>query len=281
MGAVIGEMPGDAGEQVLVGFARHQVSVFQRLLAELRQQAVAAAVEHDADAALVLIDLIGMQVRQQRRRAVGIAVAKSYPARTVHLAPPHTTSGPSLNNAHYILWGPGHYDRAFSLAQKQPGCTRKSEDCAGRNAGAGILRAVGWRRAPRNERVCGSCEFGHWPSRRRSVTASARRPQRLTSTARSSSRRKCTICHRLDETGKKKVGPNLWGVVGRPIASAPGFKYSKGLGKHAGKTWTEDNLNAWLTKPRAFAKGTRMAFPGFRKAGQRAVVIAYLRSAVQ
>ena len=94
-------------------------------------------------------------------------------------------------------------------------------------------------------------------------------------------KKKCTICHRLDETGKKKVGPNLWGVVGRPIASAPGFKYSKGLSKHKGKSWTEENLNTWLTKPRAFAKGTRMAFPGFRKAGQRAAVIAYLRSAVQ
>ena len=94
-------------------------------------------------------------------------------------------------------------------------------------------------------------------------------------------KKKCTIYHRLDESGKKRVGPNLWGVVGRPIASAPGFKYSKGLGKHAGKTWTEENLDTWLTKPRAFAKGTRMAFPGFRKAGQRAVVIAYLRSAVQ
>ena len=94
-------------------------------------------------------------------------------------------------------------------------------------------------------------------------------------------KKKCTICHRLDETDKKKVGPNLWGVVGRPIASAPGFKYFKGLGKHAGKTWTEENLDTWLTKPRAFAKGTRMAFPGFRKAGQRAAVIAYLRSAVQ
>ena len=94
-------------------------------------------------------------------------------------------------------------------------------------------------------------------------------------------KKKCTVCHRLDETGKKKVGPNLWGVVGRPIASAPGFKYSKGLGKHKGKSWTEENLNAWLTKPRAFAKGTRMAFPGFRKAGQRAAVIAYLRSAIE
>ena len=94
-------------------------------------------------------------------------------------------------------------------------------------------------------------------------------------------KKKCTTCHRLDETGKKKVGPNLWGVVGRPIASMPGFKYSKGLGKHTGKSWTEENLNAWLTKPRAFAKGTRMAFPGFRKAEQRAAVIAYLRSAVE
>ena len=94
-------------------------------------------------------------------------------------------------------------------------------------------------------------------------------------------KKKCTTCHRLDETGKKKVGPNLWGVVGRPIASLPEFKYSKGLKKHAGKSWTEENLDAWLTKPRAFAKGTRMAFPGFRKAGQRAAIIAYLRSAVE
>ncbi|MCY3672183.1 MAG: cytochrome c family protein [Alphaproteobacteria bacterium] len=94
-------------------------------------------------------------------------------------------------------------------------------------------------------------------------------------------KKKCTTCHRLDETGKKKVGPNLWGVVGRPIASAPGFRYSKELSKHKGKTWTEENLDAWLTKPRAFAKGTRMAFPGFKKAEQRAAVIAYLRSAVE
>ncbi len=94
-------------------------------------------------------------------------------------------------------------------------------------------------------------------------------------------KQKCTVCHRLDDSGKKKVGPNLWGVVGRPIASAPGFKYSKGLGKHKDKTWTEENLDAWLTKPRAFAKGTRMAFPGFRKAEQRAAVIAFLRSAVE
>jgi len=94
-------------------------------------------------------------------------------------------------------------------------------------------------------------------------------------------KKKCATCHRLDETGKKKVGPNLWGAVGRPIASAPGFKYSRALGNHAGKTWTEENLDAWLTRPRAFAKGTRMAFPGFRKAEERAAVIAYLRSAVQ
>ncbi len=94
-------------------------------------------------------------------------------------------------------------------------------------------------------------------------------------------KKKCTVRHRLDETGRKKVGPNLWGAVGRPIASAPSFKYSRGLGKHKGKTWTEENPDAWLTRPRAFAKGARMAFPGFRKAEQRASVIAYPRSAVE
>ena len=94
-------------------------------------------------------------------------------------------------------------------------------------------------------------------------------------------RKKCTICHLLDDTGRKKVGPNLHGVAGRPIASMPGFGYSKALLKHAGKRWTDGNLDAWLTRPRAFAKGTRMAFPGFRKAGDRAAVITYLKEAAQ
>ncbi|MCY4318877.1 MAG: hypothetical protein OXE76_06745 [Alphaproteobacteria bacterium] len=47
---------------------------------------------------------------------------------------------------------------------------------------------------------------------------------------------KSTTCHFLDESGKKKVGPSLSGVVGRPIAAAPGFKYSKGLVKYKGRT---------------------------------------------
>ncbi len=72
-------------------------------------------------------------------------------------------------------------------------------------------------------------------------------------------KQKCATCHLLDESGKKKVGPNLSGVVGRPIAAALGFKYTKRLVKYKRKTWTEENLDAWLTKPRAFAKGTRMA----------------------
>ena len=94
-------------------------------------------------------------------------------------------------------------------------------------------------------------------------------------------RRKCTVRHLLDDTGRKKVGPNLHGVAGRPIASMPGFGYSKALPRHAGKRWTDGSLSAWLTKPRAFAKGTRMAFPGFRKAGDRAAVITYLKEAAQ
>ena len=93
--------------------------------------------------------------------------------------------------------------------------------------------------------------------------------------------KKGTTCHRLDENGRKKAGPNLWDAVGRPIASAPGFDYSKRLGRQGGKAWTGENPDARLTGPRAFAKGARMAFPGFEKTGQRAAVIAYLRSTVE
>ena len=93
--------------------------------------------------------------------------------------------------------------------------------------------------------------------------------------------KKCTIRHLLDDTGGRKVGPDLHGVAGRPIASVPGFGYSKALLRHAAKRWTDGNLGAWPTRPRAFTKGMRMAFPGFRRAGDRAAVITYLKEAAQ
>ena len=74
-----------------------------------------------------------------------------------------------------------------------------------------------------------------------------------------------------------KVGPDLYGVVGRPVASVPGFNYSAAL-KAKGGTWTFDALNTWLTNPRADVPGTAMTFAGIASEKQRADVIAYLNS---
>jgi cytochrome c len=80
-----------------------------------------------------------------------------------------------------------------------------------------------------------------------------------------------------DRGARPKVGPDLYGVVGRPVASVPGFSYSSAL-KALGGTWTFDALNKWLTKPSADAPGTAMTFAGLSNAKQRADVIVYLDS---
>jgi cytochrome c len=80
-----------------------------------------------------------------------------------------------------------------------------------------------------------------------------------------------------DETGLE--GPNLAGVVGRTVASAPDFAYSNGLKAlpaRGYKTWTQAALDAFLTSPEDFAPGTSMTFVGMRSAMERADVIAYL-----
>ncbi len=87
----------------------------------------------------------------------------------------------------------------------------------------------------------------------------------------------CVACHNFKEGGANKVGPALWGVVGRDQASAPGYKYSAALSSHKGK-WTYAELNKWLYKPSAYAKGTKMAYAGLTNDETRANVIAYLRS---
>lgn len=88
---------------------------------------------------------------------------------------------------------------------------------------------------------------------------------------------KCKSCHTPGRQAAHRVGPNLWDVVGRPKGSAPGFKYSATLSGLGGE-WTYGALNAFLTKPKDFAPGNKMTFAGLKKAGDRAAVIAYLRS---
>jgi cytochrome c len=87
----------------------------------------------------------------------------------------------------------------------------------------------------------------------------------------------CSACHNFAEGAGAKVGPDLYGVVGRVRASAPGFDYSAALKAIPGK-WTYDTLNEWLHSPRTFANGTKMAFAGIDDNKERADVIDYLHT---
>jgi cytochrome c len=87
----------------------------------------------------------------------------------------------------------------------------------------------------------------------------------------------CKVCHSFQKGGPAIVGPDLYGVVGRKIASVEGFNYTPGLKAHQGE-WTYSNLDVWLKNPQAFAPGTAMAFPGVPDDKKRAAIIAFLRT---
>jgi cytochrome c len=89
--------------------------------------------------------------------------------------------------------------------------------------------------------------------------------------------KKCAACHTFNKGGRPLVGPNLWGVVGRPKASKPGFNYSAAI-KSKGGNWTVDDLNQFITNPKGVIPGTNMTFAGVPRATERADIIAYLNS---
>lgn len=91
--------------------------------------------------------------------------------------------------------------------------------------------------------------------------------------------RRCRACHKLED-GKNGVGPHLYGVVGRAVASVEGFNYSDALAA-VGGAWTVDQLGAWLESPRKFVPGNKMSVSGLRKEEDRAAIIAYLKSAAE
>jgi cytochrome c len=87
----------------------------------------------------------------------------------------------------------------------------------------------------------------------------------------------CVACHSFNEGGKAGIGPNLYGVIGAPHAHMQGYDYSAALKAKQGP-WTYAELNEWLTKPAAYAPGTKMTYAGLADEKKRADIIAYLRS---
>ncbi|NMN03090.1 MULTISPECIES: c-type cytochrome [unclassified Novosphingobium] len=89
---------------------------------------------------------------------------------------------------------------------------------------------------------------------------------------------RCAVCHDNTKGGPNKIGPNLYGVVGKKAGThAPTFKYSDGL-KKSGLTWNAATLDKWIENPRALVPGTMMAFPGLKDPAKRAELVGYLTS---
>jgi len=87
--------------------------------------------------------------------------------------------------------------------------------------------------------------------------------------------KKCVACHSIAKGGGNKIGPNLFGVLGRQAGSISDYKYSKAMAAR-GKPWSFEEMNGFLIKPKNWVKGTKMTFVGLKKETERAAIILYL-----
>lgn len=88
--------------------------------------------------------------------------------------------------------------------------------------------------------------------------------------------KQCLQCHVFEKGGANKIGPSLWGIVGKKQASKPDFAYSNAF-KTLNGTWDYENLAKFINAPSRYIKGTKMSFAGLKKPQDLANVIAYLR----
>ncbi|MBV9825821.1 MAG: cytochrome c family protein [Alphaproteobacteria bacterium] len=88
--------------------------------------------------------------------------------------------------------------------------------------------------------------------------------------------KQCLICH-TNEAGKNKIGPSLFGIIGRPSASVPNFNYSPAM-KAFNKVWTDELLKEYEPDPQKMVPGTKMSFPGLKNPQDVDDVIAYLNT---
>ena len=89
--------------------------------------------------------------------------------------------------------------------------------------------------------------------------------------------KKCAACHTTENGGANKIGPNLWGVVGKDVATSASFNYSDAMIGQEGD-WNYELLDRYLTKPKDAIPNNKMVFVGLKKPADRASVILYLRS---
>ena len=89
--------------------------------------------------------------------------------------------------------------------------------------------------------------------------------------------KRCAACHSVQEGNPNKAGPGLFGIIGRKVASLPGYMYSPAMAS-VDFVWTEDRLISFLTHPQQILPGTRMPFMGLSRIEDASNIVTYLAS---